>query len=632
MAAPVEEDDETVCEFLQQNQGLAAWAEGLRSHHETEKQWRLRRQFILRNMEDFNISRSQPGPAAASTGLDRLLSLSMVWVNHVFMGCRYTKEVMDKVLEMGEDIKIKDAPSHTLRSELVGNKVKKTEVSTSKDIPVATTKDEQVANKVKKRELSDSKEGIGEQPCPKKQLVKEDAPGGFALTSEGAGNSDHDVCLNRIPGLDGFSPSGSSEALSKPQEDDQIASAPTNNSNQTDASRESEGKLIVTQESDPVCHQQAVPSQPGASAQTMPGPSGEVKSKVQPNIQNGSRSVESSQKAVLTPAPQKLVPISIPQKSVQTLPISQKMVPTIISQKPVQIPAPQKPVQTPAPQKPVLTSIPQKSVQTPISQKPVPIVIPQKPVPTIIPQKPVPIIIPQKPVPTIIPQKSVPTIPQKPVQTPLLQKLVQTSIPKKAVQASVPLRDLQALIPQRSAQASIPQRAVQTPTSQSCKTSLTTVNLTPEVMKEKQTFYNKLYKAIAWKLVSAGGFSNDIKHFEMLNNCIEAAKSTLDSVYVPLKDISELHLPQSSAREGIVCELRCKSVYLATGYGKCKVSATEMAAKEAIKLFLKHKVTVKICKRRFKGNEIEDLVLLCEDLHRLNLAPALINPLESCAR
>uniref|UniRef100_V9KGK8 Protein CDKN2AIP-like B n=1 Tax=Callorhinchus milii TaxID=7868 RepID=V9KGK8_CALMI len=561
MAAPVEEDDETVCEFLQQNQGLAAWAEGLRSHHETEKQWRLRRQFILRNMEDFNISRSQPGPAAASTGLDRLLSLSMVWVNHVFMGCRYTKEVMDKVLEMGEDIKIKDAPSHTLRSELVGNKVKKTEVSTSKDIPVATTKDEQVANKVKKRELSDSKEGIGEQPCPKKQLVKEDAPGGFALTSEGAGNSDHDVCLNRIPGLDGFSPSGSSEALSKPQEDDQIASAPTNNSNQTDASRESEGKLIVTQESDPVCHQQAVPSQPGASAQTMPGPSGEVKSKVQPNIQNGSRSVESSQKAVLTPAPQKLVPISIPQKSVQTLPISQKMVPTIISQKPVQIPAP-----------------------------------------------------------------------QKPVQTPLLQKLVQTSIPKKAVQASVPLRDLQALIPQRSAQASIPQRAVQTPTSQSCKTSLTTVNLTPEVMKEKQTFYNKLYKAIAWKLVSAGGFSNDIKHFEMLNNCIEAAKSTLDSVYVPLKDISELHLPQSSAREGIVCELRCKSVYLATGYGKCKVSATEMAAKEAIKLFLKHKVTVKICKRRFKGNEIEDLVLLCEDLHRLNLAPALINPLESCAR
>uniref|UniRef100_A0A4W3IU45 XRN2-binding (XTBD) domain-containing protein n=1 Tax=Callorhinchus milii TaxID=7868 RepID=A0A4W3IU45_CALMI len=561
MAAPVEEDDETVCEFLQQNQGLAAWAEGLRSHHETEKQWRLRRQFILRNMEDFNISRSQPGPGRARTGLQRMTTLSRIWTNSVRVRVRYTKEVMDKVLEMGEDIKIKDAPSHTLRSELVGNKVKKTEVSTSKDIPVATTKDEQVANKVKKRELSDSKEGIGEQPCPKKQLVKEDAPGGFALTSEGAGNSDHDVCLNRIPGLDGFSPSGSSEALSKPQEDDQIASAPTNNSNQTDASRESEGKLIVTQESDPVCHQQAVPSQPGASAQTMPGPSGEVKSKVQPNIQNGSRSVESSQKAVLTPAPQKLVPISIPQKSVQTLPISQKMVPTIISQKPVQIPAP-----------------------------------------------------------------------QKPVQTPLLQKLVQTSIPKKAVQASVPLRDLQALIPQRSAQASIPQRAVQTPTSQSCKTSLTTVNLTPEVMKEKQTFYNKLYKAIAWKLVSAGGFSNDIKHFEMLNNCIEAAKSTLDSVYVPLKDISELHLPQSSAREGIVCELRCKSVYLATGYGKCKVSATEMAAKEAIKLFLKHKVTVKICKRRFKGNEIEDLVLLCEDLHRLNLAPALINPLESCAR
>ncbi|XP_067838644.1 CDKN2A-interacting protein isoform X2 [Heptranchias perlo] len=191
---------------------------------------------------------------------------------------------------------------------------------------------------------------------------------------------------------------------------------------------------------------------------------------------------------------------------------------------------------------------------------------------------------------------------------------------------------IQSDIVDRSASVGTSQKAAQPPVSQSCKTPITVVSLTPESIKEKQTFYNKLYKAIAWKLVSAGGFSNELNLLGILSNCIQSVKGTLESVCVPLKDISELHLPQSSAREGIVCELRCKSVYLATGYGKCKVSAREMAAKEAVKLFLKQKVTVKICKRKFKGSEIEDLVLLSEDLHRLNLAPALMNPLEPCAR
>lgn len=84
----------------------------------------------------------------------------------------------------------------------------------------------------------------------------------------------------------------------------------------------------------------------------------------------------------------------------------------------------------------------------------------------------------------------------------------------------------------------------------------------------------------------------------------------------------------ASSQESIVCELRCKSVYLGTGCGKSKENAKAVASREALKLFLKKKVVVKICKRKYRGNEIEDLVLLDEESRPVNLPPALKHPQE----
>ncbi|XP_078417970.1 CDKN2A-interacting protein [Cetorhinus maximus] len=439
-----------VSEFLQQNRRLSAWVETLRGDHESEKHWKARREFILRNLkEEQKASGAEPEPGL---GTDQLLALSMVWANHVFLGCRYSQSVMDKVLEMGEGIKVTDAPVHTRRDDLV-------------------------ANKLKKRDLSNSNETIKEQLLTTKKADKEDTSMEFATIPECTGNGSQGVDHTRIPGLDGFPVSEPSTPLPEPQVQAPACPAPSTSSNQKEVrqvSRASEMKKVSTPTQVPVTQPQTLLHRPEAPAQTkhFSSNSAEVKPNIQPDIVDRPVSVGSSQKAVQ----------------------------------------------------------------------------------------------PQPPVP------------------------------------------------------------------QSCKTPITVVSLTPEAVKEKQTFYNKLYKAIAWKLVSAGGFSNELNHLSILSNCIQSAKGTLESVCVPLKDISELHLPQNSAREGIVCELRCKSVYLATGYGKCKVSAKEMAAKEAMKLFLKQKVTVKICKRKFKGSEIEDLVLLSEDSHRLNLAPALVNPLEPSTR
>lgn len=66
-----------VDEFLQQNRAVAEQTETYRGYWESEKHWQARREFILRNFNDFEPPQ-----------LDQLLSLSMVWANNVFLGCR----------------------------------------------------------------------------------------------------------------------------------------------------------------------------------------------------------------------------------------------------------------------------------------------------------------------------------------------------------------------------------------------------------------------------------------------------------------------------------------------------------------------------------------------------------------
>ncbi|KAM5193161.1 CDKN2A-interacting protein [Mantella aurantiaca] len=146
-----------------------------------------------------------------------------------------------------------------------------------------------------------------------------------------------------------------------------------------------------------------------------------------------------------------------------------------------------------------------------------------------------------------------------------------------------------------------------------------------EDIKERQSFFNKLYKRVAWKLVSIGGFNPNLDYTEILDECIKTLKSTLDIAFVPLKELAEL--PQNkSSQENIVCEMRCQAVYIGMGCGKTRANAQAVASREAIKLFQKKKVVVKICKRKYSGREVEDLVLLDDESRAPQLPPALKNP------
>lgn len=156
----------------------------------------------------------------------------------------------------------------------------------------------------------------------------------------------------------------------------------------------------------------------------------------------------------------------------------------------------------------------------------------------------------------------------------------------------------------------------------------------PDAPATHQPFFNRLYKAVAWKLVSEGGFGGpNLDHFEVLRSCVETAKASLSCIFVSLKDIPDL--PASRAqREGQVCELRCQTVYLGTGYGRDEAAARAMASKEALKAFQGRKVMVKICRRRFQGRDVEDVVLTDDQSRNTTFPPALsypFQPEQSCS-
>uniref|UniRef100_A0AAY5F6J2 XRN2-binding (XTBD) domain-containing protein n=1 Tax=Electrophorus electricus TaxID=8005 RepID=A0AAY5F6J2_ELEEL len=54
--------------------------------------------------------------------LDQLLSLSMVWVTHVFLGCRYVPQLMQRVHVMAEGIHVGKMPSYKLVSNTEAKK------------------------------------------------------------------------------------------------------------------------------------------------------------------------------------------------------------------------------------------------------------------------------------------------------------------------------------------------------------------------------------------------------------------------------------------------------------------------------------------------------------------------------
>ncbi|XP_055651103.1 CDKN2A-interacting protein [Falco peregrinus] len=580
-----------------------AWAEALRGACEPEHHWRHRREFLLRNV-------GAP-PAAGSAELQRLVSLSMVWANHVFLGCRYPPQVMEKALEMADGIQVTGAPVRTTRDELVA--------------------------KVKKRGISSSNEGV-EEPSKKRAVEK----------SKDCKDTEKDVKTTKVEALketERASPKKQGKDTSKDPEGSQSACS-SNQEMVTASDVETEQKSANAEsmtEQTPSSSEKESGEKPCSNppkeskSENVPSPEKKTTVSAVPPAAKGTplaEAVPAAAKSAPQAAAATVPPTTKSTLQAATVPPTTKSTPqtstTLVSSK-TQAGAPASASKSSAQAGSSLLLAPKSGTQTGAS-----LLLASKGT--------------AKASSSLLASKS-----SAEVAASLLaarsgaQQGSSLLTSKSSAQVAASLlaarsgaqQGPSSLASRGGAQAgasllasksgtqagSLQQasksgsQAGESPAKALCKP------LTSEDAKERQPFFNRLYKAVAWKLVAVGGFSPNVNHAELLNSSIQSVKATLDVAFVPLKELADL--PQNkSSLENIVCELRCKSVYLGTGCGKSMENAKAVASREALKLFLKKKVIVKICKRKYKGSEIEDLVLLDEESKPSNLPPALRNPRE----
>lgn len=557
-----------VSEYLSQNPRVAAWVETLRCEGETDKHWRHRREFLLRNAGDLVPATDETADAesgARTRQLQQLVSFSMAWANHVFLGCRYPQKVMDKILSMAEGIKVTDAPIHTTRDELVA--------------------------KVKKRGISSSNEGV-EEPSKKRAVegknnssVERDHGKKSAKTDRSAAQQE-----NSSPsrGSSTKSESGGTSARSSSSGSHQDSS--TSEGDRSVCSQSSSNSSQVTAGSGKASESEA-PDKRGSASFVSSLLKSSMNSHMTQSTDNRQQS-GSPKKGALEgssgSASQSSSEIEVPLLGSSG---SAEVELPLLSCKSSSETASSGLTSKTSSEANISSSVSKNSSSSGSS---------------------------------LLTPKSSST--NASLLTPKSTAQVAASL--LASKSSTSLGSVSQLASKSASQSSTSQLPSKS-TSQASESSVRFAcrKLTNEDIKQKQPFFNRLYKTVAWKLVAVGGFSPTVNHGELLNAAIEALKATLDVFFVPLKELADL--PQNkSSQESIVCELRCKSVYLGTGCGKSKENAKAVASREALKLFLKKKVVVKICKRKYRGNEIEDLVLLDEEARPVNLPPALKHPQE----
>ncbi|KAM9662956.1 CDKN2A-interacting protein isoform 3-T3 [Morphnus guianensis] len=630
-----------------------AWAEALRGACEPEHHWRHRREFLLRNV-------GEP-PAAGSAQLQRLVSLSMVWANHVFLGCRYPPQVMEKALEMAEGIRVTGAPVRTTRDELVA-KVKKRGISSSnegveepsKKRAVEKSKDSKDTGKdVKTTKAEALKET--ESTLPKKQEKD---------TSKGPESSQSTCSSNQemVTASDIETEGKSANAENTTEQNPSSSEKESGEKPCSNPPKESKSENVPSPEKKTTVSTAppAAKSAPQAVAVAVPAASTPQAAAVPPTSKSTPQAAAVPPTSKSTPQAAAVPPTSKSTPQAAAVPLTSKSTPQAAavppttkstSQAAAVPPTTKSTLQTSAT---LLSSKNQVSAPASVSKSGAQVGSSLLLAPKSSTQAGTSLLLASKGTAkagsSLLASKS-----SAEVAASLLaarsgaQQGSSLLTSKSSAQVAASLLAARSgaqqgpsslasrggaqagaslLASKGGTQAGSPQlasksgsQAGESPAKALCKP------LTSEDAKERQPFFNRLYKAVAWKLVAVGGFSPNVNHAELLNSSIQSVKATLDVAFVPLKELADL--PQNkSSLENIVCELRCKSVYLGTGCGKSMENAKAVASREALKLFLKKKVIVKICKRKYKGSEIEDLVLLDEESKPSNLPPALRNPRE----
>lgn len=148
-------------------------------------------------------------------------------------------------------------------------------------------------------------------------------------------------------------------------------------------------------------------------------------------------------------------------------------------------------------------------------------------------------------------------------------------------------------------------------------------------LEEKQRLVTRVAGAIATTARDPTALSgSDTPNYNfILSRSIQACKTNPEYIYVHLKDIPPDDLPKNRKvpTDGYACELRCQSVYLATGYSGSKNGARDRASEQAVKLFLQS-VEARVVQRKYKHVAVNDIVVCPQHVPTPVLVPPLRNP------
>lgn len=149
------------------------------------------------------------------------------------------------------------------------------------------------------------------------------------------------------------------------------------------------------------------------------------------------------------------------------------------------------------------------------------------------------------------------------------------------------------------------------------------------IVDEKQWLITRVSSAVAVTLRDPAFMSGpDTPNYNfILSRSIQACKTNPEYIYVNLRDIPPADLPKNRKvpSEGYACELRCQSVYLATGYSGSKNGARDRASEQAVKLFMRP-VEIRVLQRQYKRTYVNDMVVCQVNTPNPVLPPPLRNP------
>jgi len=150
-------------------------------------------------------------------------------------------------------------------------------------------------------------------------------------------------------------------------------------------------------------------------------------------------------------------------------------------------------------------------------------------------------------------------------------------------------------------------------------------------LEEKQRLVESVAGAIATTARDPTSLSgSDTPNYNfILSRSIQACRTNPEYIYVQLKDIPMEDLPKNRKvpTDGYACELRCQSVYLATGCSGSKNGARDRASEQAVKLFLQP-VEARVVQRKYKHAPVNDIVVCALHLPTPAMVPPLRNPEE----